>query len=88
MALLDRTIYMYGGLGLELYGDLMKLDASNFKWSSSSLSLMCLTEEPKGRFGHTISASRNALYVYGGETKTRGKGKSLCPEMHRYDIEL
>lgn len=47
MVLLNRTIYMYGGLGLEIYGELMKLDVSNYKWSFEPLSLMSILDEPK-----------------------------------------
>ena len=88
MVLLNKTVYMYGGLGLELYGELMKLDTKTYKWSFEPLSLMSILDEPKHRFGHTLSASSSALFVYGGETQTRlGKEKSLCPEIHKYDIE-
>lgn len=71
-----------------MHGDLWKVDVHSFKWNYEPLSLLSILDEPKKRYGHTLTASRNALYVFGGVTHTRNSADNLlCPELHRYDIE-
>jgi len=38
---------MYGGLGQELFGDLMKLNPATLRWSIEPLALMSILDEPK-----------------------------------------
>ncbi len=47
MTVLNRTVYMYGGLGQELFGDLMKLNPATLRWSIEPLALMSILDEPK-----------------------------------------
>lgn len=71
MTVHNNILYLYGGIGLEMYGDLLKVDIHSFKWSYEPLSFLSILDEPKKRYGLTMTASKNALYVYGGETHTR-----------------
>jgi N-acetylneuraminic acid mutarotase len=73
MAILNNTLYMYGGIGLAMHGDLWKVDVRTFKWTYEPLSLLSILDEPKKRYGHTLTASKNALYVFGGITHTRNR---------------
>jgi hypothetical protein len=58
---LDERVYLYGGMGLTLDGNLYELTMKDLMWKT-----VIGKNGLNGRFGHTIIPYRGVLVVFGG----------------------
>ncbi|KAI8970301.1 hypothetical protein BDF20DRAFT_838671 [Mycotypha africana] len=65
-ALVDDTIYIFGGRGLNgcILGDLCAFKIKSKRWYM----FQSMGIPPSPRYGHTLTVFKNKLYVFGGDT--------------------
>ncbi|KAL4481097.1 hypothetical protein ABPG72_015052 [Tetrahymena utriculariae] len=62
---IDGRLYLYGGMGLDLFNTMCYLDFQTWKW----INMDQAAQLQEGRYGHTGHQYKKDLLVFGGEKK-------------------
>ncbi|KRX05522.1 Galactose oxidase/kelch, beta-propeller [Pseudocohnilembus persalinus] len=85
MILYKNKVFMYGGIGNKVFGDMLMLDTGNFTWSS----VQQKGKQPYARFGHTMNYYQDNLIIFGGvkEYMENAKTRECLLDVLLFDLK-